>query len=842
MNWRYLIKTAYKDARSQWGKLFMFIASIILGISALVAINSFNENIVKDLDGQAASLAGADLIISGNRDLIYDLHKKLDSIPGENSKEIELFSMAYFPKIDESQFVQIKALEGNFPYYGKLLTEPPQASQSFRTKSMAVVADGFMVQKNLVIGDSIKLGTKTFPIGGRLKSNFGSIGLASGFAPTVYIALSELEQTDLIQPGSMMDYSYYYKTADGFDSNDWREENRSIFSAESQRIQTIESQKQNLREAFNSLNAFLNLVALVSLLLGCIGVASSVFIYIKNKIPTISVFRCLGLTGTQAFLIYFIQIFGLGFIGSLVGVALGSLVQLTLPIIFNDFLPIEVSTQLSSKSMWQGMGFGLTISLLFALVPLLDVRKISPLRSIRSSFEEDIGGSFDLLKGAVYFVIIAVLFLFLLMLTESWEMATIFTVGVLFSFGILYFVSTVIVWAIRKFFPRKTGFIFRQGLSNLYRPNNQTKILLISLGLGTAILSTLFIVQGLILKNVETMDAGNQPNVILYGIESNQVQEVSKLTENYELPIIESVPIVTMRIAGWQGRKKAEWIADTTRQAERWAFNREIRVTYRDTLSSSEQLLEGDFVGQYNPGDSIFISMDQGYAENLHVDIGDEVEFNVQGTLMKTYISSFRKIEFTNMRTRFFILFPKGVLEQAPQFQVLVTKSPNTTRTGQFRNAIVKEFPNVSVVDLSSILVTLNDILSKISYVLKFMAAFSILTGLIVLFSSLLLSKFQRLKESVILRTLGAKRNQILMINAVEYLVIGTLSALTGILISLIASYLVVKFQLDLDYIIQWRPIILIFIFIVGITVFIGLVNTRDVVNKSPLEVLRREV
>jgi len=297
-----------------------------------------------------------------------------------------------------------------------------------------------------------------------------------------------------------------------------------------------------------------------------------------------------------------------------------------------------------------------------------------------------------------------------------------------------------------------------------------------------------------------------------------------------------------MKLEAWQGKTKAEWLRDTTRRASRWAINREARVSYRDTLSFDEKLIAGEFVGEVNPGDSIFISLDQGYAESLNVEIGDELVWNVQGAVITTYLSSIREIEFRSMRTRFFILFPKGVLENAPQFHVLVSKAPDNETLAAYRKEVVKTFPNVSVVDLGSILSTLNDILAKISYVIKFMAGFSILTGLLVLISSLLLSKFQRIKESVLLRTLGAVRNQILKINATEYAILGILSAATGIFISLIGSYLIATLQLDLEFSIQWLPILYIFLFIVGLTVFIGLVNTRDVIRKSPLEVLRKEV
>jgi putative ABC transport system permease protein len=407
---------------------------------------------------------------------------------------------------------------------------------------------------------------------------------------------------------------------------------------------------------------------------------------------------------------------------------------------------------------------------------------------------------------------------------------------------VLFLMANLIMWLVRKSFPRSWSFVARQGLSNLYRPNNQTRTLIVSIGLGTSILTVLFVIQGLLLNNVASMDAGAQPNLIVYGIETSQKDSLARIAESYDMPVTQDVPIVTMRLAGWKGKTKSEWMADTTRTASRWAINREARVSYRDTLESDEVLLEGALRKYEGQGDSIFISMEEGFADALNVELGDELVWNVQGALITTYLGSTRQIEFRSMRTRFFILFPNGVLERAPQFYVLVTKSPNNTVMADFRKEVVKAFPNVSVVDLGSILSTLNDILNKVSYVIKFMAGFSILTGIIVLISSLMLSKFQRVRESVILRTIGARTEQIVKIYAVEYFILGSISALTGIILALFGTYLLCHFLFELDFSFNIIPVIGIFLFIVSLTLIIGVLNSRDVVNRSPLEVLRNEV
>lgn len=816
------------------------MSCIVLGIAALVAINSFNYNLVDDIEDQSKTLLGADMVISGNRPLDEKMMAAVDSLPGERATEVELFSMAYLSKTDDSQFVRIKGVEGNFPFYGKLKTVPVNAGKQYQANQSALVDDGMMIQYGLEVGDSLKLGDIYVQIGGRLQSAFGSIGAGSSFAPTLYIGKDVLDRTNLVQTGSMLDYGYYYNLPASIDPDKWEDDHRELFRNESMRIQTVEDQKDNLKEAFSSLNYFLNLVALVSLLLGCIGVASSVMIYVKNKVNSIAIFRCLGMKGRDAFIIYFAQIFFLGTISVLIGALLGSAIQVYLPVVLKDFLPYEVNMDWSWRAFSEGTIIGLVITMLFAMIPLISIRTISPLMAIRSAVDNT-AKKRDWLQWAVYAAIIVSIYVFLWKLTGSIVDAGAFTAGLLVAFAVLFGVAKLITWGVRRFFPRGWSFVFRQGLSNLYRPNNQTQTLIVSIGLGTAILTLLFIIQGLLLENVGSMDAGNQPNMILFGIEKEQKDQLATMTKEFDLPIIQQVPIVTMKLEAWQGRSRAEWFADTTRTASRWAINREARVSFRDTLNPDEKLIRGTFTGNVKPGDSIFVSLADNYADGLDVDLGDELVWNVQGALITTYVGSIREIDFRSMQTRFFILFPNGVLENAPQFHVLVTKSPNTETTAKYRSAVVKAFPNISVIDLGMILVALNDILKKVSYIIQFMAGFSILTGLIVLISSLFLSKYQRIKESVLLRTIGAVRSQILKINFTEYFLLGSLSALTGIILALIGSFLLAKYQLELDFDIRWMPILAVFLVVVVLTVGIGLFNSREVLTKSPLEVLRKE-
>ncbi|MCB0687026.1 MAG: FtsX-like permease family protein [Saprospiraceae bacterium] len=818
------------------------MSSIVLGIAALVAINSFNYNLIRDIDREAAALLGADLVVTGNRPMGPITEASTDSLNADQASEIEMLSMAYFPEKGSSQFVRIKAIEGPFPFYGSLETSPDSAAMRYQDRQNAILDESLIIEQNLAIGDTIKLGDLSFVISGSLKKSLGGSSLSASFAPLVYIGKSYIFKTGLIQPGSLVNYSYYYKVASDFPIDEWKEERVEAMRKESMRMETVDDRKDNVSDAFSGLYSFLNLVALVALLLGCIGVASSVFIYIKSKISSIAIFRCLGLSSWDAFLIYFIQIGLLGTISVVMGVVIGSFIQIALPGILSDFLPFEVSFSLSAKAILEGLVFGILVTLLFSLLPLLSAKEINPLHTLRMVGTPVIKWN-DRSSILVFIGIIASLLSFLILMTGEFKLALFFTGGLFLAFVILFLFARIAMYLVKKFFPRHWNFEIRQGLSNLFRPNNQTTVLLVTIGLGTAVLSTLFIVQGLLLSNVRQMDAGNQPNMFLFGIESGQKDSVTDMVVGRDMPLIQQMPIVTMRLEGWKGRTKSEWLADSTRTAKGWAIHRESRVTYRDYLDSNEKLVRGD-IHKTTDGvrDTIFISLATAYAEAMDVDLGDEMDFNVQGTLLKTYVGSIRKIDNANMRARFLILFPPGILEKAPQFHVLVTKSPSPETTAELRNLVVKKFPNVSVIDLGMVLETVQELLAKVAYIIQFMALFCILTGLIVLLSSLMLSKYQRIKESVLLRTLGASKRQLNRINMVEYFSLGALAALTGILISILSSYLIARFQLDLDFYFNFTPVIVMFVAVVFFTVMIGIFNSREVVNSPPLEVLRKEV
>jgi putative ABC transport system permease protein len=418
----------------------------------------------------------------------------------------------------------------------------------------------------------------------------------------------------------------------------------------------------------------------------------------------------------------------------------------------------------------------------------------------------------------------------------------IFTIGIFISFAIMAGVAILFIKLIKRFFPSSWGYTKRQSLLNLFRPNNQTMVLVLAIGLGTFLISTLYFSKDILLAKTSIESSTTDANIILMDVQSNEKAAIENTIIQKELNVIDNIPIVTMRMHRIKDQLVNDLRKDSTSTMNRWILNHEFRTTYRSSLLASEEITEGKWVENTGKGEPVLISIADNIARDTKLKVGDEVVFNIQGVLMKTMVGSVRKVNWGNMQLNFSIVFPAGVLENAPQFNVLTTYVPDEASSADLQRDLVKSFPSVSILDLRQIYTIVEDILLKISWIINFMAFFSILTGIIVLIGSVRNSKYQRIKESVLLRTLGAKSKQILQITALEYVYLGMLGSLVGILLSLVSSQLLATLLFKEPFVPSLIPFV---VFLPGITLLvllIGLTNIRSVLKSPPLEVLRKEV
>ncbi|MCX8491793.1 MAG: FtsX-like permease family protein [Cyclobacteriaceae bacterium] len=836
---RWVWKMAWRDGRQNLSRLFLFTAALITGISAVVAISSLNYSLQEELDRNAKELLGADLVLNSNKKFEADIYSVVDTTKQQIARDADMASMVMFMNTQQSRLVKLTALKGNFPFYGEMVTFPSNAHELMKTGRYAMMDESLASQYQISSEDSIKVGTKIFKMAGVVTKIPGGGGLASTLAPAVYISLDALDSTGLVQFGSRVGYSLYVKTRSDVETNKLIEKIKPLSKKMGFGYETVQARRDGLGQGLKSVYRFFSLLAFVTLVLGCIGVASSVHIYAREKRDDVAILRCIGSSGWQAFNIYFIQIFILGIIGSVVGSGLGVVIHQSIPYIFQKYIPLKLQFAISWRAIAEGVFLGGIVSVLFTLLPLVSVRFVPPLTVLRTEF--DPGKFFSKTK----WVAIGLIGLFPIVAaayqTKSLLTGALFSVGLAVTLGLLALVAIGLLFLVRRYFPAKTSFVFRHALSNLFRPNNQTRVLMVTIGLGAFIISILNVIEKSLLNQVEFSGGKNQSNTILFDIQPSQKEGVVNLINDQPLPVNQVVPIITCRIKELKGKSIEDIQKDTTSIPE-WALTREYRVTYRDSLTSSEELIKGDLQKFYpQKRDSVFVTISEGMHETLQLKVGDSLVFDLQGVPVKARIGGIRKVNWPKDPPNFIFVLPSGVIENAPQIYVASTRVDDPQVATRFQRALVTDYPNVSLIDLRLILSTVDELFKKIGLVVRFLVLFSIVTGLVVLAGAVMNSKFVRMKENVLLRTIGARTSQLTKITLIEYGYLGIFSTFTGMLLSLGGGWLLTKFFFDVQFSFDPYELSAIGVGVIFLTIFIGWFNSREVISTPPLQVLRKE-
>lgn len=841
---RFIFKMAWRDSRASRRRLALFSLSVVLGIAALVAIGSFSANLRQGIEDQAKGLLGADLVVTTRAPANGELGAYLAALGGEQAREQMFSSMMVFPTADGlTRLVQVRAIEGAFPFYGEFLTEPADAPARLRTGGHVVVLeDTLLRQFGAKVGDPVKLGKVTFTIVGALKKIPGESPALAMFAPRAYIPLSALADTGLDSGGPLRRFRTALKLPPTRDPAAIVEEMKRKFQVSHRpSFDTVEGRKRELGNALTNIYAFLSLVGFIALFLGAIGVASAIHVYVRQKITTVAVLRCLGASAWQSFAVYLVQGLAVGVFGAVLGAGLGVALQLLLPALLHGYLPFEVDFFIAWSAVARGMGAGLVICGLFTLLPLLEVRRVSPLVALRSAFAERVNKGPDFWRVALGVAMVLAVAGFSYWQTRSVRLGLGFTGMLAFGFGVLAATAKGVAWAARRWVPRRLPYVVRQGIANLHRPNNRTVLLLLSLGLGTFLILTLFLTRTTLLRQIDDAGGGQRPNLLFFDIQDDQIEPFAKLAASEGAPLLQQAPIVTMKILSINGRAVEE-LQKTASTIPAWTLRREYRSTFRARISNTEKVVSGTFVGRSEAGAAVVpISVEETLFHDMQLKLGDEISWDVQGVPIRSRVTSKRTVEWRRMEPNFYVVFPEGVLEPAPKFYIAALRSASPDDSARLQRVLVGAFPNISAIDLTLIRQTLDSIFSKVAFVIQFMALFTGVTGIIVLVGSILTGRYQRIRETVLLRTLGATRRQLIQIQVVEYAILGGLGALVGCGLAVVANGLLAHFVFKTSAASPPLALVGAVAAVVILTLLAGLLSNRGVSNHPPLEVLRQE-
>jgi putative ABC transport system permease protein len=841
---RFILLMAWRDSRASRRRLALYSVSVVLGIAALVSIGSLSANIRQAIQDEAKGLLGADLFVTSPDPLGKPVMDYLGSLGGEMAREQTFASMMTFPASRRLRLVQVHAIEGGFPFYGSFETDPAAAGGLIREGGAVVVLEPtLLAQYGVRIGSQVKLGRTLFTIVGSLGKVPGESPGVAMMAPRAYVPMASLEGTGLSGAGSLARHRVMLKLPDGSDPDAIARQMREKFPAMRLSFETVEERKRNLGRALANLDGFLSLVGFVALVLGGVGVASALHAYIREKVPTVAVLRCLGASAAQGLGVYLVQGLAVGLAGALAGGILGVAVQLGMPALFGGVLPIHVNFFVSWAALLRGTGSGVIVCMLFSLLPLLSVRRIPPLAALRSAVAERSLSAPDPLRLAVGAAIGVFVAAFAIWQTGATAVGLGFAAMLALGFGVLVGVAAAVSWAARRLAPGGFPYVLRQGLANLHRPNNRTVLLLVSLGLGTFLVLTLVLSRTTLLGEISGVDTAGRPNLIFFDIQDDQIDPLKGIAAAAGSPVTESAPIVTMKILSVRGEAAVAAMAgDRRTRPAAWALRREYRSTFRGSLADTERLVEGSFTGRADPAAGpVPVSVEEGLARDLQVHLGDEIDWDVQGLAVKSRVGSIRSVDWRRMEPNFFVVFPEGVLESAPKTYVAALRAATPAGSASVQSAVVDAFPNVTAIDLALVAETLDAIFSKVAFAVQFMALFTVATGLVVLAGAIFAGRNQRVRETVLLRTLGATRRQVAQIELVEYAVLGVQAAVVGSLLAVAGNGLLARYVFHIPSKAPIEQVAAAVAIVSALTVATGFAAGRGISRHPPLEILRQE-
>ncbi|MGE0103701.1 MAG: ABC transporter permease [Blastocatellales bacterium] len=841
----FVIRMAWREIRSSWRRLLFFFLCIAIGVGSIVSLRSIVQNLKDSIGRESKALLTADLQVATNAPWSEETLKVLEnyySKPGveAHTRLIETATMlrSGADATSRPKMVELKAVEAPFPFYGEmLLAGGGRYSHDLLKGQGILVKDSLLTMLGLKVGDQVRIGKLEFTIRGVIDKEPGNTMNAFSLGPRVIIDYDDAVKAGLTTFGSRVRYRVLFKTKDGSMDTLLAGLEKDLKPQRLVSVRSFRYSQDRLSESLTRVEDYLSLIGLVILVLGGIGISSVTRVFVQQKMKTIAILKCIGGRNASVLGTYMLQVMFLGLIGSLLGLLLAELASIFLPRYFAGRLPFDLQFGLTLQAVLQGLGVGMLVALLFSLIPLLEIRQIKPNQVLRSS--PDVRRfRFDWTRVIAGAAVIAGLLGLASWQAGSLKIGAIFLGGLAGMTIILLLAATALVKVLRglKYIP---SFAIRQGINSLYRPGNQTRIILLAVGLGVFFVVSVRSLQ-LNLRDEFSLDLDSvQADLYLIDIQKDQRSGVESTVAKYtgKKPLV--IPTVRTRISKINQEDVTGDNPDSSR--DRGLARREYVVTYRPELDESETLIEGKFWDP-TPSASPEVSIEELLHDELGVNIGDSMTFDIQGRQITAKVTSVRRVDWRNARTGFLIVFRPGAIEDAPTMLISAFRGPAPgPQRSQLQRDLVELYPNVSVIDVLDIIEVARGIVGNVSLAVTFVGGFVFLSGLLILIGSIAMTKFHRLYESAILKTLGAKKRLIVYTLFVEYCVLGLLAGLLGsaaaIALTWVISDQVFKIKWHLTPTVNLLGIAVALVLVTAV----GILSSWDVMVRKPLGILRSE-
>jgi putative ABC transport system permease protein len=849
LSWTRAAAIAWRDLKSAPGKFAFVVLSVAVGVAALVGVRGFSESFRRTLTTEARSLMAGDLSARIFRLPTADERKKILELaqhngPAQSTWVTETVSMASVAPDPVPLLVSLKAVDPKeYPYYGEAQLEPQMTLQQALQGDSAVVAGEFLIRLNAHVGETLRLGGMNFKITAELKQEPDRMTAGAGLGPRVMISRAALERTGLLAPGSRVSQRLLMKFPATVDAAIVR---KGIESAlPDAQVMDFKEGNPALSQGLDNATAILSLICLVAMVLGAIGVAMAMHAHLEQRMDMLAILKAVGAQSSDLLRIFLLQTLGLGLAGGLLGVAGGVGVMAALPAVFGKLLPVNTQLGFPWRSVLAGLGTGLLTTLLFCLPPLLDVRAVRPVLVLRRLVEQVSPGArawlarwwARRLQFGISILVVLCLGAIAWSLSDSVKIGGWFALLFAIALIVLLILAAVALRSLRFALNRVRLHLpssLRHGLANLYRPGNQSPAVLASLGTGVMLILAVYLMQGALLRDIRNTASPKLPNVFLVDVTTDEVPGIREffhhqagLTQPLDL-----MPVVSGRFDSLNGQ--------TLDKLKEKHFPR--RMLENAELSWSDLPPAGDKVTQgkwWTNADATELAIGEGVAKRLGLGIGSAVQLEVGGRTLNLKVAAIYRADGEHPGARVSFVLPSGPLKDEPATWYGGAHI-DTGQVAAMERALFAAFPTVSVINIADVLDRIESVVDQITFVVRFLAGFSILAGLMILASSIASARFRRMREAVVLKTLGATRMRIVRTFSVEFSVLGLLAGSVGVVFANILTRVLLR-KLEVDYRLDWNATIVSLVGTAILATATGWIASYRILGLRPLEVLREE-
>ncbi len=842
---RFAIRMAVRELRASWRRLILFFLCIAVGVGGIVLLRSVVQNVRVAIVRDARSMVAADVTLSTSRPWDEQTRQRIEQrLAGvqvlARAEGVETNTMVR--PADERRAVtklaEVRGVQPVFPLYGTVELEGGRPySHALLKGHGALVRPEFLAQLESRVGDEILIGTARFTVRGVIVSEPGRRVSGFSFAPRILVDAADLETTGLLGFGSRVSRDIQLKLPERVVAPlvaQLRADLRGRFV----NVRSFRGTEDHVGEDLMRAENYLSLVGLVIVILGGIGVSSVTRVFVQQKVRSVAILKCLGATSRQVFAAYLAQAILLGAVGCVLGVGFAAAGLAALPGLFAGQPGVaSVSADMTGSAVVQGIAIGLLIAVLFSAVPLLDVRRVKPSLLLRESVRA--GGRDWVGWGALAALLAA------LAAIASWQAGSI-RIGLAVSVGlaavtaVLTLVGVGFVRAVRPLASSRVVAL-RHAVLRLTRPGNQTRAVLLSVGLGAFFIVGVRSLQANLLDQFSVTLGGDAADMFLIDVQPGQADGVARLLEaltGTRPP--PAIPVLRARVTAVSGEGSGRQAGEEGGRRE--GMRREYTVTWRDRLQPNERVVEGQFWGGGRT-DTPEVSIEQSLRDRSGIRLGDVVTFDVLGREIRARVTSVRAVDWRDARQGgFMFVFRPGPLDEAPGTFVAPVRAPSEPASrARLQRGVVDRFPNVSVIDLREVLQIVERVIANVTLAVSIVGGLVLFVGGLILVGSVSMTRFQRIYEVAIFRTLGAGTRLLTVMTALEYGVLGLMAGAIGSTAAIALTYVVSRHALD----IPWSPRLSISLVGMAVTAVVvcvvGLAASADILRRRPLGSLRSE-